>query len=79
MRQQGTHALDIQDAINRGLIPEDYLYAIGWRTPSEAEYSMLPLKIKGFISSQDGSKIILPEDITAIAGSDRYRVSTRII
>lgn len=44
--------------------------AIGFRIPTEAKYSMCNLKIVGFLPRQNGSSIMLPADITQIAGSD---------
>lgn len=43
---------------------------IGYRIPTENKYSMVPLKIMGFLPQQNGSAIMLPAEITAIAGSD---------
>jgi len=43
---------------------------IGYRIPTEDKRSMLPLVVKGFLSQSNGSAIMLPADITLIAGSD---------
>ena len=43
---------------------------IGYRIPTESKYSMAPLIVKGFLPQQNGSAIMLPADITTIAGSD---------
>ena len=43
---------------------------VGYRIPTEDKYSMLPLIVKGFLPQQNGSSIMLPADITTIAGSD---------
>lgn len=51
-------------------MPEDLKIAIGYRIPTEDKYSMLPLKIIGFLPPQNGSAIIIPEDIVNIAGID---------
>jgi hypothetical protein len=48
----------------------DLLELIGYRIPTEGKYSMVPLKIKGFLPQSQGSAIMLPADITKIAGSD---------
>lgn len=48
----------------------DLLEAIGFRIPTEDKYSMAPLRIKGFLPQSTGSAIMLPAEITAIAGSD---------
>ena len=47
---------------------------IGYRIPTEGKYSMVPLIIKGFLPQQNGSVIMLPSDITSIAGSDKVNV-----
>ena len=44
--------------------------AIGYRIPTENKSSMMPLIIKGFTPTQNGSAIILPAEITNISGSD---------
>lgn len=48
----------------------DLLKMVGYRIPTENKYSMLPLIVKGFLPQQNGSSIMLPADITLIAGSD---------
>ena len=44
--------------------------AVGYRIPTENKSSMMPLIIKGFTPLQNGSSIVLPAEITNIAGSD---------
>lgn len=51
-------------------LPTSLRKAIGYRIPTEGKYSMLPLIIKGFLPQQNGSAIMVPADITLIAGSD---------
>lgn len=51
-------------------VPEDLRKLIGYRTPTEDKYSMVPLLIKGFLPQQSGGAIMLPEEITTISGSD---------
>ena len=48
----------------------ELLKMVGYRIPTEGKYSMLPLIIKGFLPQQNGSTIMLPADVTQIAGSD---------
>lgn len=48
----------------------ELLKIIGYRIPTEDKYSMIPLIIKGFLPHNNGSCIMLPADITQIAGSD---------
>lgn len=57
--------LDVQKLQKAGL---DKL--VGYRIPTEDKYSMAPLIVKGFLPQQNGSAIMLPADITQIAGSD---------
>lgn len=52
------------------LLDEELRKAIGYRVPTEDKYSMTPLYIKGFLPQQNGSAIMLPSEITVIAGSD---------
>ena len=49
---------------------ESLLDFIGYRIPTEGKYSMLPLKIKGFLPQQNGSTIMLPAEVTTLSGSD---------
>ena len=46
------------------------LEMIGYRIPTEAKYSMAPLKIKGFLPRTGGEGIMLPKEITTLSGSD---------
>ena len=43
---------------------------IGYRIPTEDKYSMLPLKVVGFLPQSCSSTIMLPADWIAISGSD---------
>lgn len=52
----------------------ELLKIVGYRIPTEDKYSMLPLIIKGFLPQQNGSSIMLPADVTQIAGSDKLDV-----
>lgn len=48
----------------------DLLRMVGYRIPTENKYSMLPLRVVGFMPQTSGATIMLPADITLIAGSD---------
>lgn len=48
----------------------ELLKAVGTRIPTEGKYSMLNLKIKGFLSPLNGGALMLPAEITRTAGSD---------
>lgn len=48
----------------------ELLKLIGYRIPTEAKYSVAPLKIVGFTPREAGDAIILPYEITTINDSD---------
>ncbi|CAJ0592308.1 unnamed protein product, partial [Cylicocyclus nassatus] len=60
----------LRQLVKDGTIPESYLYAVGYRTPSDAEHSLIPIKIKGFLSPLSGRNAILPMDIMKLTGHD---------
>lgn len=49
---------------------EEMSKIIGYRIPTEHKYSMMPLKIVGFLPTKSGQGIMMPKEITAITGSD---------
>ena len=51
-------------------INPDLLKMVGYRIPTEDKYSMIPLKIVGFLPREAGDGIMLPYDITLLTGSD---------
>ena len=62
--EKGNKFLDIDK------VPEDLKRMVGYRIPTENKYSMLPLRVVGFLPAEQGGSIMLPADITLIAGSD---------
>lgn len=48
----------------------DLLKMIGYRIPTEDKYSIMPLKIVGFLPVESGAAIMLPAEITLLMGSD---------
>lgn len=48
----------------------DILKVIGYRIPTEDKYSIMPIKIKGFMPVVAGTTIMLPADIIAMSGTD---------
>ena len=64
LMKPGTHELDINK------LPENLRRLIGYRVPTEDKYSMVPLRIKGFLPQMNGSSIMLPAEITTLSGSD---------
>lgn len=51
-------------------VDPDLLKMVGYRIPTEAKYSMIPIKIVGFVPREAGDAIILPYEITTQTGSD---------
>lgn len=49
---------------------EDILKIIGYRIPTEDKYSIMPIKIVGFMPTIAGSTIMLPSDIITMSGTD---------
>lgn len=56
--------------VNMNDIPDECRRIIGYRVPTESQYSMAPLYIKDFLPIEYGTSIVLPAEITSIAGSD---------
>lgn len=54
--------------INR--IPVKMREMVGYRVPTEHIYSMAPLRVVGFLNQEQGSSIMLPQEIVVWAGSD---------
>lgn len=70
LEDDGSINIDKKDSNGNYIVPEKYRQAIGYRIPTEDKYSMIPIRIKGFLPRQVGSVIILPEEITTTTGSD---------
>lgn len=70
LEDDGSINIDKKDSKGNYIVPEKYRQAIGYRIPTEDKYSMIPIKVKGFLPRQVGSVIILPEEITTTTGSD---------
>jgi len=49
---------------------QEMLKMIGYRIPTEDKYSLLPMKVVKFLPQESGASIMLPSEITTIAGSD---------
>lgn len=65
MDKEGNISVEALEMLN-----PDLLKMIGYRIPTEAKYSIAPLKIVGFAPREMGDVIILPAEITLITGSD---------
>lgn len=70
LEDDGSINIDKTDSDGNPIVPEKYRQAIGYRIPTEDKYSMIPIRVKGFLPRQVGSVIILPEEITTTTGSD---------
>lgn len=70
LEDDGSININKKDSKGNYIVPDKYREAIGYRIPTEDKYSMIPIKIKGFLPRQVGSVIILPEEITITTGSD---------
>lgn len=70
LESDGSININKKDSKGNYIVPEKYRQAIGYRIPTEDKYSMIPIRVKGFLPRQVGSVIILPEEITTTTGSD---------
>ena len=52
------------------VIPESMLEFIAYRTPSDAEHSVIPCRIKGFVANTGGATIMMPKEIMVMTGHD---------
>lgn len=51
-------------------IPPSLTSMVGYRVPTEHMYSMVPLRVVGFLNEAQGTSIMLPQEITVWSGSD---------
>lgn len=51
-------------------VPDNLRELIGYRIPTEDKYSIVPIKIKGFLDQRTGGAIMLPAEITSVTGAD---------
>lgn len=70
LEDDGSININKKDSKGNYIVPAKYREAIGYRIPTEDKYSMIPIRVKGFLPRQIGSVIILPEEITTTTGSD---------
>lgn len=79
----GKRTLSIEEATNpnseyyvHGL--KNCLNAIGFRIPTEDTYSMVPIKIAGFVPKAAGEVVMLPKEITLLSGSDFDKIFVEV-
>lgn len=65
-----TKALLIESEKDGGKIDPKVLELVGYRIPTEGKYSIFNMKVKGFLPQSNGGSIIMPKEITKIAGLD---------
>ena len=69
-REDGTY-MSIEEIKEKApKVWESMSQIIGYRIPTEDKYSMLPLKIVGFVPKAAGQVIMMPQEITYLTGSD---------
>lgn len=65
--------LDInrKDEFGEYVLDRNLLDMIGYRIPTEHKYSIVPLRVVGFLPKQNGSSIMLPaDDVIVLSGAD---------
>ena len=60
----------LRKLVKDGVIDERTLQFVAYRTPSDAEHSILPLKIKGFLPKSSGANIIIAKEAMTMTGHD---------
>ena len=70
LEADGTININKKDAKGNFIYPEELRKLVGYRIPTENKYSMFPIRIKGFLPQTMGGVIMLPAEITTIAGLD---------
>lgn len=54
----------------KGNIDKELLDVIGYRIPTENKYSIMPIKIVGFLPNSCGTSVMLPNEIITMSGTD---------
>ncbi len=70
--------MDSEGNIDMDRIPTSLGEMIAYRIPTEHKYSMMALRVKGFLPIQNGSCIMLPMETVAFSGED-FDVDKRFI
>ena len=60
----------LRKLVKDGVIDERTLMFLAYRTPSDAEHSILPLKIKGFLPKSSGANIVIAKEAMKMTGHD---------
>lgn len=73
MREILKDFMDVNGNINTEAIEAtcpELLTMIGYRIPTEAKYSIFPMKIVGFLPREAGEALMMPYEVTLLTGSD---------
>lgn len=62
--------MTIQEIIDKGIMSPEQLKFIAYRIPTEDKYSIYRMRIAGFVSRRAGEVIIMPQELTALSGTD---------
>ena len=62
--------IDKVNSNNEKIFPDELRYIIGYRAPTEAKYSIVPMKVVKFLPPCHGSSIIIPPEVQVTSGSD---------
>jgi hypothetical protein len=60
----------LRTLVEEGIIDEKLLEFVAYRTPSDAEHSVIPCRVKGFIAGTGGANIYMPKEIMVMTGHD---------
>lgn len=60
----------LKELVDTGVISEQALEFIAYRTPSDAEHSIIPCRVKGFTANTGGATIVMPKEIMVMTGHD---------
>ena len=60
----------LRQLIKDGIIPESMLEFVAYRTPSDAEHSVIPCRIKAFTANVEGATIRMPKEVMVLTGND---------
>lgn len=60
----------LRELVADGTIPESMLEFVAYRTPSDAEHSVIPCRIKGFTANVEGATLEMPKEIMVMTGHD---------
>lgn len=69
-RNGGISPARLRELVADGTIPESMLEFIAYRTPSDAEHSVIPCRVKGFTANIEGATLEMPKEIMVMTGHD---------